>query len=80
MTSPVPDYLDAADDVVSAALRLLSAERYLDRKPDAYSAAEAEYARELLARAARTLTQATDALPAGHQPVGWSKHSKRSRT
>lgn len=40
MTPPVPDYLDAADDVVSAALRLLAAERHLDRKPGTYSAAD----------------------------------------
>jgi hypothetical protein len=80
MPSLVPDYLDAADYVLTAALRLLSAERHLDRKRDAHTVAEAEYARELLARAARTLTHATDALPPGYQPVGWSKHSKRSRS
>jgi hypothetical protein len=53
-------------------LRALSAERGQD---DAHYAAELDYSYEQLALAARELTRATDALPAGKRPVGWGGES-----
>lgn len=60
----------AHEAVIRAALRVLSAER---ADPHAHSAAEAEYADEQLALAARELTEATDQLLPDEQPVGWRK-------
>lgn len=61
--------VNAHENVMRAALRVLSAER--GREDDPHFAAELDYAEELLALAARELTRATDALPEDEQPVGW---------
>jgi len=62
---------DAHERVLTAALRVLRAER--DPASDPYVDAEHEYACEQLAHAARTLTRATGALPPGQQPTGWTE-------
>lgn len=62
--------IQARENVISAVLRILSSERDQEH---AHAADEAEYANEQLAIAARELTQATDAMPADRQPVGWNK-------
>jgi hypothetical protein len=66
------DVYHAREVLLSAALRALSAERGQD---DAHYAAELDYSYEQLALAARELTRATDALPAGKRPVGWGGES-----
>lgn len=58
----------AQEVVIRAALRCLSAERHDD---SADTAAEAEYAYEQLALAARDLVYAVDGGPADQRPVGW---------
>jgi hypothetical protein len=62
---------DAHEHVLTAALRVLRAERAPASDP--HGDAEHEYASEQLALAARALTQATSALPPGRQPVGWAE-------
>jgi hypothetical protein len=67
--------LSARELLVTTALRLLAAERRLDRVQDdgdATAEAEYDYALERLALAAQALTRATDALPLEEQPVGWN--------
>ena len=67
--------LSARELVLTAALRLLTAERRLDRVQDdgdASAEAQYDYATEQLALAAQALTRATDALPPEEQPVGWN--------
>lgn len=56
--------------VLTGALRLMVSE--LSDTPYAHAADEEQYAQELLALAARELVRATDALPEGQQPVGWT--------
>lgn len=78
----VTDYTDGETDpdaetvawarVLQSALRVL--ESMTDPVERADSPTEAEYAGELLAIAARDLTEATNALPAGRQPVGWDRN------
>ena len=60
--------LGARDRLLRAALRCLSAQL---AEEHADADAEAGYAGEQLALAARDLTAATDALPAERQPAGW---------
>jgi hypothetical protein len=60
----------ARERVITAALRVLTAER---QEPHSSAAAESEYADERLALAARELVRATDALDADEQPVGWAE-------
>jgi hypothetical protein len=55
--------------LVQAALRVLLADH---TEPHAWADAEAEYAGEELALAARDLVTAIDTLPAGRQPIGWT--------
>ncbi len=63
---------DAIERVLTAALRVLSAERALgSSNPDAD--AQHEYASEQLALAARALTHATNALSPERQPAGWRR-------
>lgn len=61
---------EATDNLLLAALRVL-ASRVAPELADA--AAEAEYASDMLAHAARELTRATDALPAERRPVAWDR-------
>jgi hypothetical protein len=66
--------LSTRELVLTAALRLLAAERRIDRiqdDSDATAEAEYDYAIERLALAAQALTRAFDALPPEEQPVGW---------
>lgn len=63
-------HIDARERVIGAVFRFLEADR---AEPHANADAEAEYAGELLALAARELAEATDAMPADRQPVGWNK-------
>ncbi len=53
-----------------AALRAITAHHYY-RDEDPHSDAEAEYADELVALAARDLVRAVEALPESQRPVGW---------
>jgi len=62
------------DDVIKAALRVISATHY-SRPEDPHGDAEHEYATEQLALAARALVQAVDQKPSDEQPVGWNKGS-----
>jgi hypothetical protein len=62
---------DARERVIRAVLRVLESEH--EERPHAHSAAEAEYAGEQLALAARELAEAVDALPREQQPVGWDR-------
>jgi hypothetical protein len=62
-------FLEAKDRLLRASLRCLSAQ-FAEESADA--AADAEHADDELALAARALSAATEALPAGHRPVGWS--------
>jgi hypothetical protein len=67
--------LSARELLVTTALRLLAAERRLDRiqdDGDATAEDEYDYAIERLALAAQALTRATNALPLEEQPVGWN--------
>jgi hypothetical protein len=76
----VTDYMDGEQDpdaetrawahVLESALRVLGS--MVESNPHAHSAAEAEYAGEQLAVAARDLALATDELPAARQPIGWA--------
>ncbi|MGW4639602.1 hypothetical protein ACWEN6_13795 [Sphaerisporangium sp. NPDC004334] len=59
----------ARDKVVRAALRVMCGD--YDDQEHAHSDAEAQYAAELLALAARSLVHAVEALPPDKQPVGW---------
>lgn len=59
----------ARRDLIRAAIRCL-ASQHADETEASYGA-EAEYANEQLALAARALSEATDKLPALSQPVGW---------
>lgn len=61
---------DAQDRVILAVLRVLQAER---AGPHADSAADAEYADDQLALAARDLARAVDAIDEAARPVGWSE-------
>jgi hypothetical protein len=56
--------------VEHAALAAVTADRYADEN-DAHADAHADYAGDLLALAARDLTRAVNAMPAGDRPVGW---------
>ena len=60
----------ARENLIRQVIRLLSGER---SEPHAYSAAEVEYAQELVALAARDLAEATDGLPQKDRPVGWAR-------
>jgi hypothetical protein len=60
----------AARQVEAAALRAITAHYYC-RAEDPHSSAEAEYASEQLAMAARDLVRAVEALPADKRPIGW---------
>ncbi|MFC8207873.1 hypothetical protein [[Kitasatospora] papulosa] len=62
------------DNVIKAALRVISATHY-SRPEDPHGDAEHEYATEQLALAARTLVQAVDQMPADAQPIGWNKEN-----
>lgn len=62
---------EAREQLIRQVLRLLSSERDL---PHVHSAAEAEYAKELIALAARNLAEATDALPENQRPVHWIRN------
>lgn len=59
----------AREQLISSVFRILEADR---AEPHAHADAEREYAGEQLALAARDLTRATEALPAGERPVGWN--------
>jgi hypothetical protein len=61
----------ARERVIRAVLRVLESEH--EERPHAHSAAEAEYAVEQLALAARKLVEAVDALPPDEQPIGWRR-------
>ena len=71
MTTLTQDHVnDAIERVLTAALRVLSAERALgSSNPDADG--QHEYASAQLALAARALTHATNALSPERQPTGW---------
>ncbi|MFD6421062.1 hypothetical protein [Streptomyces sp. NPDC060198] len=60
------------DNVIKAALRVISATHYA-RVEDPHADAEQEYSREQLALAARALVQAVDEQPADDQPIGWNE-------
>lgn len=62
---------DRAQHRVEAAVLRSIAANYYFRDEDPHSGAEAEYAGEQLALAARDLVRAVDALPEGERPVGW---------
>lgn len=62
---------EARERVLGAALRVMTARHVAENDPRVDSASESEYADEMLALAARELTQATEALPADQRPVGW---------
>lgn len=62
------------DDLIKAALRVISATHY-SRPEDPHGDAEHEYAGEQLALAARALVQAVDRKPADDQPIGWNKEN-----
>jgi hypothetical protein len=66
---PTLAFLEAKDRLLRASLRCLSAQ-FAEESADA--AADAEYADDELALAARDLTAATEALPVGHRPAGWT--------
>jgi hypothetical protein len=65
---PTLAFLEAKDRMLRAALRCLSAQFGPET---ADTAADAEYADDELALAARDLTAATEALPSDHRPAGW---------
>lgn len=60
----------ARNEVIRAALQFLAAER--GDEAGAYYDADMGLAEERLALAARQLVDATNALPADQQPVGWT--------
>jgi hypothetical protein len=60
----------AQSRVISAALRVLSGD--YEETAHGHSDAEAEYASERLALAARELMRAVDARPAAERPEGWN--------
>ena len=64
------ELLAARETVIRAVLRVLTAER---SEPHADSDAEAEYADEQLALAARDLAEATEQLSEDAKPVGWAR-------
>lgn len=71
---PTPDdgaVIRAQIRLHAAVLRSITADHYAEE--GAYADAEAEYADEQVALAARDLTNAVEALPAGQQPVGWDR-------
>lgn len=61
---------EARRQIAAAVLRLMTSE--LDEEQHGHSADEQQYAEELVALAARELVRATDALPEGQKPVGWT--------
>jgi hypothetical protein len=61
---------EARERVEEAALRSITARHYADPAHQ-WAGAEAEYADELLALAARDLVRAVEALPEDKRPVGW---------
>jgi hypothetical protein len=66
----VHDVDQAQRQVESVALRSIAANHYF-RDEDPHADAEAEYAGEQLALAARELVRAVDALPEDKRPIGW---------
>lgn len=71
MSQALMDYVTARHEVFLAVLEMLTAEQRLS---DEYSSVlDVTSAQDKAQRAARTLTEAVDALPAGRRPVGWSE-------
>lgn len=62
--------IQAREELLRAALRVLAAER---SEPHAHSDDEIAYAEELLALAARDLVRAVDWLPANRRPAQWKR-------
>lgn len=67
--------MHARQNLLMAALRVIRSSMDIEQRAD--SAAEAEYADEQLALAARELAEATDALAPEWQPVGWNRGEDR---
>lgn len=63
------DVYAARDNPVRQVLRLLSAEHEDGSNP--HFGDELEHSQELVALAARDLTEATNALPENKRPIGW---------
>lgn len=59
------------ENVIRAALRVIGSTHY-QRADDPHADAEAQYAEEQLALAARALVQAVDRKEANEQPIGWN--------
>lgn len=71
---PTPDdgaVIRAQHRLHAAVLRSITADHYAEEGP--HADAEAEYADEQVALAARDLAEAVEALPAGERPVGWDR-------
>jgi hypothetical protein len=58
------------ENVIKAALRVIGSTHY-QRADDPHADAEAQYAEEQLALAARALVRAVDRKSADEQPIGW---------
>ncbi|MFJ4653905.1 hypothetical protein ACIP5Y_21790 [Nocardia sp. NPDC088792] len=69
------EFVTARDELAHTALCYVQAQ--LDPRQHAHSAAQVEYAEELMCLAARRVTRAVEALPEDKRPVGWDDDASR---